>query len=73
MAHKSMLDPAQFRVLNPQETYTFSRYFELPYPIQEIVADLGYRYQREQLELPTDPAIQSRAVSLHQVTTRNLK
>lgn len=68
-----MLDPTQFRVLNPNESYTFSRYFELPFPIQEIVADIGYQYQRKLLTLPTDSQIQPRAQSLNHLITRNLK
>jgi len=68
-----MFDSTKFRVLDPVESYTFSRYFELPFPIQEIVADLGYRYQRKQLILPTDSGIQTRLASLSQVITRNLK
>jgi hypothetical protein len=68
-----MLDATRFKVLDPDESYTFSRYFELPYPIYEIVGDLGYRYQRQPLLLPTDPAIQSRVPSLAQVIVRNLK
>jgi hypothetical protein len=29
------------KVLNPNESYTFSRYFDLPYSPEDILADLG--------------------------------
>jgi hypothetical protein len=34
------------RVLNPNESYTFSRYFDLPYAPQDILADLGCTLER---------------------------
>jgi hypothetical protein len=68
-----MIDPTKFRVLSPDESYTFSRYFELPYPIQQVIADLGYQYRGETLQLPTDSGIESHIPSLRQVIDRNLK
>lgn len=40
------------KVLNPNEAYTFSRYFELPFDIEDILADLGCKIERELLVLP---------------------
>jgi hypothetical protein len=40
------------RVLNPNETYTFSKYFELPFDIEDILADLGCKSDRSPLTLP---------------------
>jgi len=34
------------KVLNPNESYTFSRYFELPYAPADILADLGCTLER---------------------------
>ncbi|MEB3292085.1 MAG: hypothetical protein VKJ24_02895, partial [Synechococcales bacterium] len=56
------------KVLDPNETYTFSRYFDLPFTPEDILADLGCtleRVDREELpytELPLDwlPALTDR-------------
>jgi hypothetical protein len=40
------------RVLNPNETYTFSKYFELPFDIEDILADLGCKSDQSPLALP---------------------
>jgi hypothetical protein len=34
------------KVLNPNETYTFSKYFDLPYNPEDILADLGCTLER---------------------------
>ncbi len=34
------------KVLNPNESYTFSRYFDLPYTPEDILADLGCTLER---------------------------
>jgi hypothetical protein len=44
------------KVLNPDETYTFSKYFELPFDIEDILADLDCRIDRASLTLPRYPA-----------------
>jgi hypothetical protein len=40
------------RILKPDESYTFSKYFELAYDIEDILADLGCRFDRAYLSLP---------------------
>jgi hypothetical protein len=40
------------KVLNPNETYTFSKYFELPFDITDILADLNCKTDRAPLNLP---------------------
>lgn len=40
------------KVLNPDETYTFSKFFELSFDIEDILADLGFRVDRAPLSLP---------------------
>jgi hypothetical protein len=34
------------RILNLEESYNFSRYFELPYTTADILADLGFGFSR---------------------------
>jgi hypothetical protein len=41
-----------YRVLEPDESYTFSRYFELPFVPDEILADLNHRLIQDTLVLP---------------------
>jgi hypothetical protein len=40
------------RVLKLGESYTFSKYFELAYDIEDILADLGCGFDRTQIPLP---------------------
>ncbi|NJL00728.1 MAG: hypothetical protein HC838_07660 [Spirulinaceae cyanobacterium RM2_2_10] len=40
------------RVLDPDQTYTFSKIFELNAEVDDVVADFGYSLSRQQLELP---------------------
>ncbi len=41
------------RILQPGQSYTFSKYFELLYAPGDILAELGCTYERLSLELPT--------------------
>lgn len=43
------------KVLKPEESYTFSQYFELPFDIEDILADLGVSLERVELSLPYYP------------------
>ena len=36
-------------ILQPGEAYTFSKYFELPFDPEDILAELGCRLERSQL------------------------
>lgn len=40
------------RILKPDESYTFSKYFELPFAPADILADLGCSFERTHLLLP---------------------
>ena len=40
------------KVLKSEESYTFSKYFELPFDIEDILADLGCSMKRIELPLP---------------------
>lgn len=39
-------------ILQPGQTYTFSKYFELPYTPADILAELGCSFERTSLQLP---------------------
>ena len=52
------MNPERFKVLNPN--YTFNQYFDLPFSIQDVIANLGYKFDRSPLRLPNEPGIQSR-------------
>jgi hypothetical protein len=41
------------RILKLDESYTFSKYFELAYDIEDILADLGCQFDRKKLVLPS--------------------
>ena len=38
------------KVLDPNESYTFSKYFDLPYSPEDILADLGCTLERTDRE-----------------------
>ncbi|MBL1198242.1 MAG: hypothetical protein FWK04_03950 [Nostoc sp. GBBB01] len=40
------------RILQPGTSYTFSKYFELPYAPADILAEFDCRYERKRLDLP---------------------
>lgn len=40
------------KVLKSDESYTFSKYFELPFDIEDVLADLGCTVARRDLDLP---------------------
>jgi len=49
------------KVLNASASYTFSSYFEMRFNVADILADLGFDYDRRQLNLaqsdrPFDPS-----------------
>jgi hypothetical protein len=39
-------------ILVPGESYTFSCYFELPYPTSDILQEMGYSLVKQNLTLP---------------------
>lgn len=41
------------KILNPNESYTFSKIFALNAEVDDIVADFGYSLTRQRLQLPT--------------------
>ncbi len=43
------------KILNPNESYTFARYAELPYERDDILADLGCTISSQRISLPQYP------------------
>ena len=39
-------------LLNPEESYTFSSFFQLPYDVDEVLAEFNYGYAQQRLVLP---------------------
>jgi hypothetical protein len=54
------------KVLKPDETYTFSKYFELPFDIADILADLDCKTDRALLNLPHYPGDLEQLPDLHE-------
>ncbi|MEN8220778.1 MAG: hypothetical protein ABFS56_31385 [Pseudomonadota bacterium] len=42
-------------ILKKDKSYTFSDYFKLPYPTRDVVAEFGYQFQVQKLDLPENP------------------
>jgi hypothetical protein len=61
------------RIIQPGQSYTFSKYFELPFSPEDILADLGYAYKRERLQLPKVESVANKIQELQQVIERNLR
>jgi hypothetical protein len=40
------------KILEENKTYTFSDYFKMPYSTRDILAELGYEFKFEKLDLP---------------------
>jgi hypothetical protein len=45
------------RILKADESYTFAKYFEMAYDIEDILADLDCRFDRVSLSLPVSPVV----------------
>ena len=60
------------KVLNPDASYTFHSYFEMRYNIADILADLGFRYDRRHLDLPTSDRPLS-VTRIEETLNRNLR
>ena len=60
------------KVLNPEASYTFHSYFEMRYNIADILADLGFRYDRRHLDLPTSDRPFS-VTRIEETLNRNLR
>jgi hypothetical protein len=39
------------KILNAEQSYTFRSYYEMPYEVEDILAEFGYRLERSQVDL----------------------
>ncbi|MCU0566296.1 MAG: hypothetical protein MUF49_06840 [Oculatellaceae cyanobacterium Prado106] len=60
------------QILKPGVSCTFSQYFELPFTIDDILAELGCQIERRPIDLPRQP-LQDSLDQLSQELRRNLK
>lgn len=56
----------QPRILDPEQSYTFRSYFELPYDTDRILAEFGYTYSNQRLRLPHSSRISDRIPAIKQ-------
>ncbi len=61
------------RILQPNQSYTFSEYFKLAFSPEDILAELGCTYNRERLQLPTNKSDLNTAAELTAIIERNLR
>ncbi|MEH2135338.1 hypothetical protein [Nostoc sp.] len=64
---------SKYRILKPDQSYTFSQYFLLPNPTIDVVAEFEYSYARTELELPRYFAEVSYLGFLQNYLQRNIK
>lgn len=60
------------RIIQPDQSYTFSKYFDLPFSPEDILAELGCSYQREMLKLPSLEST-TNYQELQRIIERNLR
>jgi len=60
------------KILKAGKRYTFSDYFELNHPTKEILAEFGYQYRFEQLNLPHSSQEIGRLDRLRETYTKKL-
>ncbi len=61
------------QILQPNQNYTFSKYFELSFSPEDILAEFGCSYNRERLQLPTVELPEERITSLTAIINRNFR
>ncbi len=59
-------------ILDKNQSYTFSDYFNLAYPTRDIVAELGYQFKQEQLTLPEKPFVDVKFEALENLYYKKL-
>ncbi|MEH1783575.1 hypothetical protein [Nostoc sp.] len=64
---------SKYKILKPEQSYTFSQYFLLPNPTIDVVAEFEYGYDRTELELPISFADISYLEFLQNYLQRNIK
>ena len=61
------------RIIQPGQSYTFSKYFELSFTPEDILAELGCSYDRERLLLPKSEYDLNKIEDLQRLIERNLR
>ncbi|MCM0593646.1 MAG: hypothetical protein HEQ35_02420 [Gloeotrichia echinulata IR180] len=62
------------RIIQPGQSYTFSKYFDLSFSPEDILAELGCSYQRERLQLPRTEEFNVNIITeLQRIIERNLR
>ncbi|MEC4818013.1 MAG: hypothetical protein SAK29_32800 [Scytonema sp. PMC 1069.18] len=61
------------RILQPGQSYTFSKYFDLPFSPEDILAELGCSYERQNLDLPQAETELNRIEALNLIIERNIR
>ncbi|MCC5640072.1 hypothetical protein LC593_30435 [Nostoc sp. CHAB 5844] len=61
------------RIIQPGQSYTFSKYFELPFSPEDILAELGCSYERERLQLQKAEYLFNNIEELQRIIERNLR
>ncbi|KYC35267.1 hypothetical protein WA1_08930 [Scytonema hofmannii PCC 7110] len=61
------------RILQPGQSYTFSKYFELSFSPEDILAELGCSYERQRLQLPKSEWDLNRIEGLGLIIERNIR
>jgi hypothetical protein len=64
---------SRYRIIQPGQNYTFSKYFDLPFSPEDILAELGCVYQRQRLQLPKVEFNLDHLPELERVIDRNLR
>ncbi|ACC84606.1 hypothetical protein [Nostoc punctiforme] len=64
---------SKYRILKPDQSYTFIQYFLLPNPTIDVVAEFEYSYERTELKLPIYFAEVSYLEFLQNYLQRNIK
>lgn len=61
------------RIIQPGQSYTFSKYLELSFTPEDILAELGCSYDRERLLLPKSEYDVNKIEDLQRLIERNLR
>jgi hypothetical protein len=68
------IDPNRnYRVLDPQSSYSFAEFFKFPYDAEDILADLDFQLERRVLKFHTRPIAPDRLQSLKQYIQENIE
>ena len=61
------------KILQPGQSYTFSNYFQMSFPVEEILKELDYNYTSQKLDLPVVENLPGNFEQLNATIKRNLR